>query len=89
MLYAAILHSLGGAIAGSVFRVRTLLLLSTVVAIEALATAFANIQTAELWALINIVALQGGYLAGVIVRSGLEYAGVLVPPTEIGRDPLP
>ena len=63
--------------------------MSSAVLIEAVAAAFVNIETAELWAVINIVALQGGYLVGISIRGGLEHAGFLVPPTEIGRDPLP
>ena len=88
MLYAAIFHSLGGAVAGSIFKIRTLLFLSSVVLFEAIATAFVDIQTAELWALINIVALQCGYMGGLFIRGALELAGFLVPPTEIRRDPL-
>jgi hypothetical protein len=89
LFYAAIFHALGGAVAGSLFTVRILLFLSGILLVEALAAAFVNIEIAEPWALINIVALQVGYLAGVFIRGGLEHAGVLVPPAEIHRGPLP
>lgn len=79
MLYAAILHLLAGTVTGSVFRVRTLLLLLTLILAEALALAVTKGSSAAPWALINIFGAQAGYLAGVYLRSVLASAGYFLP----------
>ena len=61
MLYAAIFHSLAGVVTGSVFQVRTLLLLLVILLIEAAALAAVDIRFAGYWALANLSLLQIGY----------------------------
>lgn len=81
MLYAVLFHSIAGAVAGSIFRVRILLVLSTVVFIEAIVTAFINFRTAEQLIVINLIAVQGAYLVGIFIRGGLDGAGNAMPST--------
>jgi len=83
LLYAAILHSLAGAVTGSVFKIRTLLLLLVVVLVEAAILAVVDTRAAGLWALINLVAMQVGYFAGILGRRTLEQAGYSLPPVRI------
>lgn len=68
MLYGAILHLVAGAIAGAVFRLGTLIVLSLIVVGEAVATLFAIGTGAALWVLGFIVVLQAGYFVASIVR---------------------
>ncbi len=75
MLYAAALHLLAGALTGTLFKIRTLLLLSCFVFLEALILALLQNQTAGFWALANLVTIQIGYFAGVYGRGVLERAG--------------
>jgi hypothetical protein len=85
LLYAAILHLLAGAVAGSVFKIRTLLLLLSFVLIEAVVLILADIRMAGLWALVNLSTVQVGYIAGVLARGVLEQAGFSLPPVRIRR----
>ncbi len=75
MLYAAIFHFLAGTITGSVFKIRTLLLLVGLVAAESVVLSLVHGTEAGLWALINVATLQIGYLAGIFGRVALEQAG--------------
>ena len=85
MLYATIFHSLAGAVTGSVFRTRTLLLLLAIVGFEALILAASDLRAALMWALINVSAVQVSYIAGLFARGMLEQAGVVLPPARIRR----
>jgi len=72
------LHWLAGAVAGSVFQIRTLVLLLGIVLLESAAAAFVYGGSVALWALANLFALQVGYLVGIYARSILEQAGQLL-----------
>ena len=85
LLYATIFHSLAGAVTGSVFRTRTLLLLLAIVGFEALILAASDLRAALMWALINVSAVQVSYIAGLFARGMLEQAGVVLPPARIRR----
>jgi len=85
LLYAAIFHSLAGAVTGSVFKVRTLLLLLFFVLIEVAILAVIDIRIAGFWALVNLSLVQVGYFAGVFARGFLEQAGYSLPPVRIHR----
>jgi hypothetical protein len=75
LLYAATLHLLAGAVTGSVFKIRTLLLLVGLVVVESIILALVHGGTFGLWALTNVAVVQIGYLAGVYGRAVLEQAG--------------
>ncbi len=79
MFYAAIFHFFAGAVTGSVFKVRTLLLLLLFVMAEAAMLGLIQGSIAGLWALVNLVGLQAGYLAGIYCRSVFEDAGYSLP----------
>ncbi len=69
-------HFLAGAITGSLFAVRTLLMLVAFVLLESVVAAFAYGIFSGLWCLAGLIALQVGYLGGIYVRSVLEHAGI-------------
>jgi hypothetical protein len=83
LLYAMTFHFLAGAVAGSVFRLRTLLLLVVFVAIEAMVFTVVDIRAAAFWAATNIATIQVGYVAGIFGRRALEQAGYSLPPARI------
>ena len=85
LLYAAIFHSLAGVVTGSVFQVRTLLLLLFIVLIEAAGLAVSDIRLAGFWVMTNLCLVQVGYLVGLFVRGLLEQAGYSFPPARIPR----
>ena len=80
MLYATIFHSLAGVVTGSVFRIRTLLLLLAVISIEAAALSALDARVAAWWALVNVISVQFSYLAGIFVRRTVEQTGYSLPP---------
>ena len=79
MLYPVILHFLAGTVTGSVFKVRTLLLLLLFILAEAALLALGKGSIAGSWALVNIVGAQAGYLAGIYIRGAIEHAGLSRP----------
>ena len=83
MLYAAAFHFFAGAVTGSVFKARSLLLVLFLVLGEAAFLAFANVHFAGLWAAINLTTIQVGYLSGVSARGLLAQAGYLLPPVDL------
>ena len=85
MLYSSIFHTLAGSVAGSVFKVRTLLMLLGIVLVESAVAAFLFGSVAALWALVNLVGIQVGYLAGFYARILMEHAGYSLPPVQSGR----
>lgn len=85
MLYAAIFHWLAGVVTGSVFQVRTLLLLLVFVLIEAVVLTIVDIRIAGLWVLANLGLVQIGYFVGLFTRVLLEQAGYSLPPVKIHR----
>ena len=68
MLYGAILHLIAGAVAGAVFRLGTLIMLSLIVVAEATGALFALDTGSALWILSFIVVLQAGYFASSVLR---------------------
>jgi hypothetical protein len=76
---AFIFHFLAGIVVGSLFRVRTLLVLSLAVLVEAgVVVVLLGISTGLIWLVVSEVALQFGYLGGIYLRSVLERAGIVV-----------
>jgi len=87
LLYAATLHLLAGAVTGSIFKVRTLLLLLGLVLAETAVFTMLHGSRSGLWALINLLAVQVGYFAGAYSRAVLEQAGVSRPGVPTRRLP--
>ena len=84
---ALTLHFLAGLVVGSLFRVRTLLVLAFAVLAEAGAVVpLLGISTGLIWLVVSEVALQFGYLGGIYFRSILERAGIVVLAPQ-GREP--
>jgi hypothetical protein len=76
---AFILHFFAGIVVGSLFRVRTLLILALAVLVETGAVIILlGISTGLIWLVVSEVALQFGYLGGIYLRSVLERAGIVV-----------
>jgi hypothetical protein len=73
MLYAVILHLLAGAVAGTTFKVSTLLILLGCVIVEPAILAFVHNSIATPLVLVNLVVVQVGYLAGIYGRGILEH----------------
>ena len=83
MLYALVLLSLAGVVTGSLFRVQSLVLLLAIALIEFIALPFAGIPIDGTWIVINITAIQLGYLAGLSARWSFEQAGYSIPSGKI------
>ena len=79
MISVAALHCLAGAVAGSVFAVRTLLTLVALVLTECVGVTIAWGTSTGLWSLGSLIAVQVGYLGGVCLRSALEHVGIAEP----------
>jgi len=75
LLYAVALHLLAGTLTGTMFKIRTLSILSGAVLVEALILALVQGQMAGLSAMTNLVTIEIGYFAGVYGRAVLERAG--------------
>jgi len=73
------LHFVAGAVAGSMFTVRTLLAIVGIVFVECVVATVALGFTAGLWSVGGLVAVQIGYLAGIYLRSVLEHMGIAQP----------
>jgi hypothetical protein len=71
-------HFLAGTVAGSIFTVRTLLVLVALVLVEGAAVTVAWGVSVGGGALASLIAVQIGYLGGIYVRSVLEHAGIAV-----------
>ena len=82
MLYATIFHSLAGAVTGSVFKIRTLLLLLAFILIEAATLSAVDVRVAAWWALVNVISVQFSYLAGIFARRTLERLDILFRPSK-------
>jgi hypothetical protein len=85
LVYAAICHLLAGAVTGSLFKVRTLLILLSLVLAESAILIFVQGSIAWEWTLINLVAVEFGYLAGILSRHILELVGYSLP--DVGAPP--
>lgn len=75
MLYAITFHFLAGGVTGSIFKVRTLLLVLSFVLVESVFLIFLEGGVAVLWAVAGLIAVQAGYVAGMYTRGLLEHAG--------------
>jgi len=73
------LHFVAGAVAGSMFTVRTLLAIVGIVVVECVAATVALGFAAGLGSVGGLVAVQIGYLAGIYLRSVLEHMGIAQP----------
>jgi hypothetical protein len=78
-----VFHFLAGAVAGSVFKTRTLLLIMSFVLGEAGLLMLVDPGHAGLWVVVNLTATQVGYLSGVLGRATLEQAGYSLPPVDV------
>ena len=85
MLYAISLHLLAGALTGSLFRIRTLLILLGFVFVESVILVFVQGSIAGLETIANLIALQVGYFTGIYTRSVLEHAGFSFPSVRTRR----
>ncbi len=79
MIAVIILHFVAGAVAGSMFTVRTLLLLVGLILIECVVATAVIGLAAGLCSVGGLVAVQMGYLAGIYLRSVLEHVGIAQP----------
>jgi hypothetical protein len=73
------LHFIVGAVAGSMFTVRTLLALVGIVLLECVTATVALGFSAGLCSIGGLVAVQMGYLAGIYLRGVLEHVGIAQP----------
>jgi hypothetical protein len=73
------LHFLVGLVAGSIFTVRTLLVLVALVLVEVVAVTIVSGLSVAFWSLGSLVAVQAGYLGGICFRSALERLGAAQP----------
>jgi hypothetical protein len=86
LISAIAIHFLAGLVAGSIFAVRTLLILVGFVLIGCVGvTILRGVSTGVLWSVGSLVAVQAGYLGGVYVRSFLEHVGIAVPQAQPRR----
>ncbi len=79
MITVIALHLVAGAVAGSMFTVRTLLVLVGIVLVECVTATVALGLFVGLCSMGGLVAVQIGYLAGIYLRSVLEHAGIAQP----------
>jgi hypothetical protein len=83
LIYAVAFHSVAGVLAGSLFKVRTLLLILSTVLVESVVLTTRGFELAVVWGLTNIVCIQVGYFVGICLRRGLDQAGYLLPSAKI------
>ncbi len=82
---ALIFHLLVGLLAGSLFRVQTLVVLAFAVLVEGVASfILVGAHAGLVWLVVGQAALQAGYLGGMYFRSILERIGIIVA-AEPGR----
>jgi len=78
LLYSIILHSLAGVLAGSIFKVQTLVLLLLLILLETGTVAAMGVHIGAIWIFASLVAIQLGYFAGLMMRHAAEQAGYSV-----------
>ena len=79
-MWVIALHFGAGAVAGALFTVRTLLVLVAIGLVECVAALLMGGLSAGLYAVAGLFVVQVGYLAGGLLRSVLERAGIAHPP---------
>lgn len=85
LFYSAIGHGLIGIAIGGIFPIQALLGLMALAVLESfVAGALFGLSTG-LWSLMNLLAIQVGYLGGIYGRSLLERAGLAEPGTRINH----
>jgi hypothetical protein len=70
-------------VTGSFFKSRSLALLLVLILIEAVLLTAVGVRIGALWTIINLVAIQIGYFAGLLTRWSVEQAGYSIPPVRI------
>lgn len=85
LFYSAIIHGLIGTVTGGIFPIQILLGLMAITAIEGVAAAVVFGVSTGLWVLANLLAIQVGYLGGLLVRNLLEKVGLAEPGTRINH----
>jgi hypothetical protein len=85
VLEAITIHLLAGAVAGSVFRIGTLSLIMAFVVAETAWLGLVEGTAALSWAAAALAATQVGFIAGILIRSALEYAGYAPSPVDNRR----
>lgn len=68
---------------GGIFPIQALLGLMAVTALESVGVVAVFGLPTGLWSLMNLLAIQFGYLAGIYIRSLLEKAGLAQPGTRV------
>jgi hypothetical protein len=79
MISVVAFHFLAGLVTGSIFAVRTLLILVALVLIECVGVTIAWGVSMWLWSMGSLIAVQIGYLGGIYFRSVLEHVGIAEP----------
>ena len=72
MLFALVLHLIAGLVTGSVFKIRTLLVVLCCVGGEVILASGMHGISFGLVQVANLVAVQIGYMAGMLVRGAIE-----------------
>jgi hypothetical protein len=83
LFYVITSHFFAGGVTGSIFKVRTLLLVLSFVLVEFIFLSFLQGGIAILWTGASLIAVQVGYVVGMYTRGFLEHAGY--PPTRVGK----
>ena len=83
LIYAVGFHSVAGVVAGSFFKVRTLLLILSIVLVESAVLTTRGFELAAVWGLTNIIFIQVGYFAGISLRGVLDQAGHALPSAKV------
>ncbi|WP_257170330.1 hypothetical protein [Bradyrhizobium sp. SRS-191] len=78
-MWVIALHFAAGAVAGAIFKVRTLLALVAISFAEFIAVSILSGLSAALPWIGGLVAVQVGYLLGISLRGVLERAGIAHP----------
>ena len=78
MISVVAFHFLAGSVVGSIFAVRTLLMMVALVLMECAGMTVAWGVSVAGRSLASLIAVQIGYLGGIYARSVLEQAGITV-----------
>jgi hypothetical protein len=87
LVYSAAFHFLAGFVAGSLFTIRTLMLMLVLILLESIVIASIYGLWTSVWGGVGIVVVQLGYLSGIYGRAVLEKMGALSPPVRNPRIP--
>lgn len=74
LLYAPILHLIAGFVTGSVFKIKTLLVILCCLAAELAGASCLDSGQIAMGVLVSIIALQVGYATGLLTRATIERA---------------